>query len=256
MMEPTPPQPDRDLHRVGGVRWVEQTGGRLTPAERRRLLVPILRGQAQGLVGRIALLAGRRPARTEIPEPPDSALARAAEDAAAEQSEALLGHAYRTWAFGRALAALDAEGLDEELFYVASLLHDVGLVEAVAGEDFTLRSADRASEVAAAHCAPGRVELLRDAITAHATPGATIEADGAEAFYVQAGATCDLGGLRLQHLSSDFVDHVLLDSPRRGLTSAITDCIEAEADAVPEGRFALLRRTGFGLAIRLAPLPG
>ena len=32
--------------------------------------------------------------------------------------------------------------------------------------------------------------------------------------------------------------------------------IAAEAVAVPDGRFALLRRVGFGLAIRLAPLPG
>lgn len=32
---------------------------------------------------------------------------------------------------------------EAELFYVACLLHDHGIAEVVAGEDFTLRSADR-----------------------------------------------------------------------------------------------------------------
>ena len=32
--------------------------------------------------------------------------------------------------------------------------------------------------------------------------------------------------------------------------------IAAEAKAVPDGRFAVLRRSGFTLAIKMAPLPG
>ncbi len=90
----------------------------------------------------------------------------------------------------------------------------------------------------------------------HATPGASVAADGAEAYYVQAGATCDLGGLRLHHLGEQLVAEVLEQHPRTGLTADITARIAAEAAAVPQGRFALLRRTGFALAIRAAPLPG
>ncbi len=191
----------------------------------------------------------------EVPAPPDSALAVEAEEAAAEQPPALLGHAHRTWAYGRALAALDGIGVDEELFWIACLLHDVGLIAAVTGQDFTLRSADSAAEVALGHRAPGDIETLRDAITAHTTPGATVEKDGPIACYLQAGATCDLGGLRLQHLSDDYVGAVLVRHPRGGLGDDIVERIRVEADAVPRGRFALLRRTGFTTAIRLAPFP-
>lgn len=246
----------RDLGRIGGIEWLERTNGSLTSAERRRLVAPILCGQAQGVLGRLALLTGRRRRMPiEPPSPPDSAMAREAEAAAADQPAPLLGHAHRTWAFGAALSALDGVAdLDAELFYVAALLHDAGLVEAVTGQDFTLRSARAAAPIVAAHRADGSVDLVRDAIAAHTTPGATVATDGPEACYVQAGATCDLGGLRLHHLPQRFVDDVLDEHPRTGLTTDIVGRVVDEAAAVPAGRLALLHQTGFTLAIRAAPL--
>ena len=62
-----------DVQRLGGIGWLERTNGALTSAERRRLVGPILRGQAQGIAGRLALLTGRRcQASMEVPAPPDS----------------------------------------------------------------------------------------------------------------------------------------------------------------------------------------
>lgn len=245
-----------DGHRVGGIDWLERTNGALTKAERRRLVAPILRGQAQGVAGRLALLAGRRPsADMDLPKPPDSALAREAEEVAADQPGPVLGHAYRTWAFGRVLATVDQATLDEELFYVAALLHDAGLVKAVSGEDFTLRSAAAAMPMVEEHRDHAAARCVGDAISAHCTPGATVDTDGPEAFYVQSGATLDLGGLRLHHLARNVVDDVLRSHPRDGLVDDIIDRIAVEAEAVPDGRFALLRRTGFTMAVRIAPLP-
>ncbi len=243
-----------DPARLGGIAWLERTNGSLTPAERWRLVPAILRGQAQAVASRIALTIGRRSkGPVEVPTPPDSAMARRAEEAAADQPAGLLGHAYRTWAYGRALAAHDREsGLDDELFYVAALLHDVGLVEAVSGEDFTLRSAACAVPVVEPD-RPDGVLRARDAIAAHTTPGANVEGDGPEAFYVQAGAVCDLGGLRLNHLSADLVAAVTAEHDTAGLVGEIVPLIVAEARAVPKGRMALLRRTGFTLAVRFAP---
>lgn len=246
-----------DPDRVGGIRWLEHTNGALTTEQRRSMIRPILRGHAQGVLGRLALATGRRPDRSiDVPLPPDSRMARAAEEVAADQGAAIVGHSYRTWVFGRALASFDAaEGLDDELFYVGCLLHDSGLLEAVAGEDFTLRSASAAAAVVARYRDPGDVDKARDAISAHSTPGASVEADGPEGFYMQAGATCDLGGIRLHHLSSDFVTDTLERYPRAGLADTITALITAEAQAVPTGRFALVRRFGFEPAIRYAPFP-
>ncbi len=254
MNEMRTPDPDR----LGGIDWLERTNGALTRAEQRRLRRAILRGQAEGIVGRLRLLTRRRSdVDLDVPAPPDSRLARDAEDVAAEQPATILEHSYRTWAFGRALATVDGEaGIDDELFYVASLLHDVGLVEAVTGEDFTLRSGRVAATVVERHRDADAARCVRDAISAHTTPGASVAVDGPEAFYVQAGAVFDIGGLRIEDLSPRLVDSVLDDHPRTGFTSDIAALVTAEAAAVPDGRFALLRSTGFLLAARVAPLPG
>lgn len=245
-----------DPERLGGLRWTEHTKGSLTSTERRQLVRPILRGQAAALAGRLALLAGQRPdGIQEIEAPPDSAMARAAERAADDQPDEVRGHAERTWLFGTALANVDGVELDRELFYIASLLHDVGLVEAVTGEDFTLRSAAAVPPVMSDHRNDRDITHVQDAITAHTTPGASIETDGAEAFYLQSGAVCDLGGLRLSHLAAPTVQAILDAHPRTGLAEVIVPLIRAEAAAVPTGRFALLCKTGFPAAVRMAPLP-
>lgn len=206
------------------------------------------------MAGRIALMLGRRPdGPMDVPTPPDSALAKEAEEAAAQQSPAVVGHSYRTWAFGRALASIDGESVDEELSYVASLLHDAGIEPPVENEDFTIRSGDAA--VVASHRGDDGEACVRNAIAAHVTPGASIAADGAEGLYIQAGAVLDLGGLRLNELSADLVDVVNDAHSRESVFREFSSFIKAEAKAVPDGRFALLKKSGFILALRTSPLP-
>ena len=257
-MTTPPPDPER----LGGLAWLERTRGALTTREKRSLLGVVARTQGRNIVGRIKLTTGRVPDRVagiddELLDPPDSALATEAESACREQPDALIGHAHRTWAYGRALAAIDRVPLDDELFYVASLLHDAGLVDAVAGEDFTLRSGHRAARcMESAGGSDGSIDLVRDAISAHATPGATLAHDGALGFFIQGGALLDLAGFRLWDLPPSYVQQVLTRHQRGSITDAITDLIRAEANAVPDGRFALLARCGFTLAVRVAPRPG
>jgi len=254
-----------DLERVGGLEWTRRTGGRLSSRERRHLLGEIVRGQAAYVASRVKLATGRVPAGArDIASadfaPPDSAFARAAEEAAREQTPGVEGHGYRTWLFGAGLAALDRNPLDPERFYVASLLHDHGIVEPAREQDFTLRSAERvercAGEVGAEGAAAPDTEAviaISDAITVHATPGITVEDDGELGFYVQAGAMLDLGGLRAEALTGAFRDDVHRRHPRDGVTAEIIAAIRAETRLNPGGRFALLRRCGFLPLIRIAP---
>ena len=80
------------------------------------------------------------------------------------------GHGYRTWAFGSALAALDRNELDPEIFYVAGLLHDYGVAQAVPGEDFVLRSASRVERcVADAELDEAVALAIADSISIHST---------------------------------------------------------------------------------------
>ena len=152
------------------------TQGRLTPEEQRRLAAVILRAQVDNVAGRVRLALGRRPGSLpgvgDLPVPPDSVLARAAEAACLELDGFLVAHSYRTWLYGWVLAAADGAVLDRELAYAAALLHDVGLATPTPGQDFTVRSAQRAREVmTAAGVSDGDVQAVRDAISVHTLPG-------------------------------------------------------------------------------------
>lgn len=249
-----------DPGRVGGLGWTQRTKGQLSAGERRRLLGPIAAGVGSYLAGRIRAATGHvPPGATDLSAaaltPPDSALTRTAEAACREQPPSVIGHSYRTWVFGAGLAALDGSTVDNEMFYVACLLHDYGIADVVAGEDFTLRSAQRVQRCADdIGLAPAAVDQAADAVTVHATPGITVDRDGALGVYVQAGAMFDLTGLRLGDLTRAYRDDVIGLHPRDGVTADLLAMIKAEASANPDGRFALLRRCGLPMLLRLNPM--
>jgi hypothetical protein len=151
--------------------------------------------------------------------PPDSGWARAAEDACRELQTETIGHSYRTWAFGRALAALDGADVDVELLYTAALVHDFGLEHAVPGEDFTIRSADRVVACAReAGVDDVRSELAADAIAIHAHPSVDPELDLTETWIRQRYATW---GFPPVGLPKQWVQKVIEEHPRDGVIQAV-----------------------------------
>jgi hypothetical protein len=233
--------------------WAEATGGALDSLQRRRVWRAIARGYLDIGVG-LASRPLRRPVPVAVPTAPDSKLAREAESAAREQGAALAGHGYRTWILGHALARQDRRALDPELFYVAALLHDAGIVRVVAGEDFTIRSARVVSEVAA-RVRPEDSSLatsLADSVVAHATPGLGSEIDPI-GFYVQVGAMADLAALRRWDLPRGYTDAAFRAHPANDVFGVVAASITAEARAVPRGRFAMLRRSGMSFMVRFSP---
>jgi hypothetical protein len=225
------------------------------------LLAAIARGQWQNLVGRAKLVYGSVPHRAAEVDldtfaVPDTRFAREAEEACAELPAGLIGHSYRTWLFGNALAIVDDTRLDHELFYCGALLHDYGIVSPTPGQDFTARSVERTSAAAeAAEADPEREDLLADAICVHTTPGITIERDGALGAYLQWGAMVDGAGLRSWDITPEVRAEVFRRYPRDGFKNELIAMVLAEATAVRGGRFDLLRRCGLTLAVRAAPFP-
>jgi hypothetical protein len=245
------------MNRLGGLEWAQRSGGNLTRRERARLLGAIAAGQVEFTLGRIKQATGRLPAGARSVDaasmqPPDSALAREAEKACAEQGESIIGHSYRTWLYGTALAHVDRTALDPELFYAAALVHVHGIEHTKEGRCFTVASAERALRLArAANISEDDAERIGDAITVHATPGATVERDGAIGVYVQQGAIADLAGMRRWDVTPENREAIVARHPRGTVKADITRLVTAESKAVPDGRFALLRRCGFLLLVRL-----
>ena len=85
MTENAEPQ---DTPPLGTALWVQQTSGWLSPAERGRLVPPLVRTHLRNAVGRVRLAIGLHPGRhayiaPDRLRPPDTVLTRAAADVAA-----------------------------------------------------------------------------------------------------------------------------------------------------------------------------
>jgi hypothetical protein len=181
---------------------------------------------------------------------PDSAPAREAEEVAADaQPDWMLAHAHRTYLWGAVLAAHDAVAFDEELLFIASLLHDAGLPEPAENECFTLRSAAAAGGLG---MPAERRSVVAEAITMHLNASVPLER-GAEAHLLSAGAALDVVGLRLWHVAPGTRAAVVERHPRAEFTPRISAALREHASRAPGCRAHTLLRAGFARAVRVAP---
>jgi hypothetical protein len=248
---------------LGSIGWTERTGGVLTARECVTLARPLLRGELAMVAGRIAMAlrihSGRRSVvEPEKLEPPDSSLAREAEEAAQDLlTPALLNHSRRAYAWGSAIAALEGIGFDRELLYLAAMFHDTGIPSPVPNVDFTVRSAEVARQFSDAHeIPPDAREVIANAIAMHHTPGVGVE-HGAEAFLMSTGAAVDVFGLRANEVPDAVRASVVRDYPRLGFKKEFAGLTRAEAKQVPRGRMWYLHRFALSdLSIRMAPYQG
>lgn len=245
---------------VGTLDWTTRSGGRLAPAERRRLVADLARVHVGNAVGRFRLLFRLNPGRNAYVAPerlalPDSRLTRAAREAAMTALPGtLLNHSYRTYVFGRALGELEGIDVDAELLFAAAMLHDVGLVLTKGREDFTLTSAQVARDVSErVGLSTAATMTLQSAITMHHSPRVTLGA-GPVAYLLAAGAGVDVVGLRYWDLPRSTVLGAVAAHPREGFKGYFRQAWARESARVPQGRAALLRRYGaFTAAVALAP---
>ena len=247
--------------RIGSHSWAVRNEGNLSRADRRALLRPLARTHAANALGRTSLFlrlnSGRRAVvpYSELRHP-TSSLTEVAEQRAVELlTPGVLHHSYRTYLFGMAVGHLEGVDVDRELLFASAMLHDTGLVPSVPGVDFSLSSAAIALEVAeAVGLSTAATQIMRDAICLHHSPKVSLAEDGAVAYLLSAGAGLDVAGLRSWKVPPDLLQRVVTEYPRLGFKREFIAAVDAEAEAVPNGRMQFLRRYGaFNLAIRLAP---
>ncbi|MFI8825376.1 DUF4440 domain-containing protein [Streptomyces sp. NPDC053431] len=147
-------------------------------------------------------------------------------------------HSVRGYLFGRALAV--RQGLDpdadynDELVFVASVLHDIGLSEEGNGDQrFEVDGADLAARFLRAYGVPeADVALVWDAIALH-TSDQIAARKGPEVALCQAGIAADILGQGRTELPEGFADRVHTAFPRENLAYALTGAIVAQAQDNP-----------------------
>jgi hypothetical protein len=245
---------------VGTWEWAQLTQGRLRRRDRARLI-------AQGVSARLERLPSRWRSRAlgdhvslEVPLEPDSPLARAAEERARELSSPwLYAHCLRTWAFATMFARRDRIAHDEEVLYLACLLHDLGLTPAHTGSDpkavcFAVEGARAADALLRRHGASdARARAVAEAITLHLN--ITVPARlGAEAHLLSKGVSLDVVGRRLHQIPGRRTSQVAARWPRDGFAPEVSGATAEQARMRPHSRAALLHRLGFAKLIEHNPL--
>lgn len=170
----------------------------------------------------------------------------------------VLNHSVRTYVWGAMLAQKDGIGFDQELFYIASLLHDLGLTEThncknAACACFAVEGA-RAAEHFASELgwSNERSDLLSEAISLHMNVSVGLE-QGAEAHLLHEGAAMDVIGARYKELHFGSFQSVLKAYPRLDFKTEMRAAMKAQTKIRPESRAAFLTGLGFIGMIRAAP---
>ena len=190
----------------------------------------IARGNLEAVFAEFALMASAARARGDVLRLPlsvagirlpDSALAKsAAELAWIASPEYLYNHCMRTFVFASLIYAKAGTQCDEELVFVASILHDLGLVPEFMTPDarFEVDGADAAEQFLMKHDVPReRRDAVWEAIALHAGGAAVAQRRGPEVAAVGLGAALDVQGVRVDELSRDELRQVLEEYPRLGM---------------------------------------
>jgi hypothetical protein len=247
---------------IGSLKWAQLTGGTLRRNERLRLIGHAMLLRLANMPAQALRKIGLSPVEAARIDPdsiriPDTKDARDAFELCAETSPTfLVNHCMRTYLWGALLATKDKLRYDEELFYVASLLHDLGLTDTYSQSRchcFAAAGAQTAQHFAKSHEWPeSKQHALADAICLHLNIRVT-KTKGVEAHLLHAGASLDVIGARYRQVHVQNRIDVLNRYPRTGFKAQMTALMKEQAKKHPAARAGFLVALGLNHMIRAAP---
>ncbi len=183
---------------------------------------------------------------------PDSAFAvKAIEVARALCPEFMLRHCFRSYCFGAILAARNRLPLDRETFFVASMLHDLGLSDAHADDpgSFEWVGAGLAHTIClSAKQAETRAATIHNAIALHTSVGLADRCQP-EIALLHFGTGMDLFGMRIEEMPKDALELVLATYPRVGFKADFSPCLSHQTQRKPDSQIA--GAVGIGIIDRI-----
>ena len=168
---------------------------------------------------------------------PDSAVAEAARRLSEEVSPAFVyNHTVRSYLFGRELAAAGGTGNDhdDELLFLACVLHDLGVTDyAIGDQRFEVEGADAAARfLREAGVEDDRVKTVWNAIALHTSPGLA-QGFGVIEGLAQRGIAADIAGLGREQLRPEFAERVHAAWPRHDIGYALPAVIARQVHEHP-----------------------
>ncbi|MFG1503754.1 hypothetical protein [Halobacteriovorax sp. ZH5_bin.2] len=156
----------------------------------------------------------------------------------------LFNHGIRSYAFGKILMSLNNEKVDNEVFFIGSLLHDLGLIKDCTGTTFELVGADEAC----AHChdilTPKQLDIIHEMILLHGAIGYA-ENKSLELKYLHYGAGVDVADLWRHRLNEQNYFEVYNKYPSQGHIPYMIDLLKKRMNENPNMYLSTVINLGF-----------
>ena len=188
--------------------------------------------------------------------PPTPVAARALAVVSAHASPALAAHSLRSFAFAAALGDSEGLGVDRELLWVASMLHDLGLSPSFDSHSvpFERAGADVARVFAAgAGWDDERGRRVAEIIERHMWPSVAAELD-VEGHLLERATSLDVSGAAPGDWERGFVAAVVERLPRDGFGDEFATLAAAQAHRKPASEAGRSVRAGLPARARANPL--
>ncbi|WP_174492587.1 hypothetical protein [Acinetobacter sp. Marseille-Q1623] len=171
--------------------------------------------------------------------------------------QATILHSWRCYFWGVAIAQSKQWQFDDEIFLIASLLHDVALAdpknEYQSCQCFTFESALRSESICHRHDYPAhKSQKISDAICLHMN-GYLDEKDhrlAKESLLLQQATAYDVIGSEAQYISHHYQTEILKHYPRTQFKTRFQDLMQQEAQRHPHARPAFMNAFGLKLMIQ------
>jgi hypothetical protein len=171
----------------------------------------------------------------DVIDPPDTVLAVEVRRLLDQCAPVVAAHSERSYQFAAAFAATDGVGLDDEVLYLGTVLHDVGLSPAAEGsERFEVRGANLMRTLLLDHgMERDRVANVWDCIAMHAST-ALARHKSPETRYANRGIALDVRGSGVEALEPALVRAVLDRWPRHDFPAEFEAVLADEVRANPD----------------------
>jgi hypothetical protein len=247
---------------VGTRAWARATGGRLDFRDKLTLLgdaTALLVRDLPKILGYRLKLQRKFPPAVDLDRwsPPDTAAAKSAETLLRELAEPfMVNHSIRTYWFSRLIGESTHVSHDDEVLYVASLLHDLGFygIYREGAECFAVRGGEAAFRILMEQgWEEPRAERVAEAITLHVN-GVVPPEQGHEAHLMERGVLMDATGLNAWDVHPDNTARVFERLPFLDQRQALWAMFNAETRRYPRCRGHFAKWVlGFGLMVKTAP---
>jgi HD superfamily phosphodiesterase len=235
---------------MGDRLWAKHGAGRLSKQEEIRFVGEAVRRKILMTLPHLGDQARLEACDLDAIVIPDSHAALVAREALDDvQKSWLTAHCLRTYIWGHMLAHLENIRFDAEVYYIAALLHDLGLTgEHAHAKDcgcFAVKSADIAFDLSETfNWDESRRHTLYDTISLHLNIDGNLKL-GAEAYLLHEAASLDVIGARGQEIARPIIREVYARYPLEDMKKELQSVMRQEAELRRSSRVHLLVKLGF-----------